>query len=303
MDNFGDRLRELRLEKNLRQIDLAENLGLAQTTIANYEQNLRFPNEEILVKLADYFNISLDYLLSRETVVINTNNGRLSNTSLIDCNDKPISLSCISEAYQNALLDKEKPLAVKIILDAFQQGIAISDIYTKIFEPSLKRVGHRWECNQIHVSQEHFFSEMTQLIMSKLYIDSMPRYSKKHKIAALAANGEYHHIGIRMVTNLLELEGWKAYYLGINIPSDSIIKVIEEDAVDVVAISATMFFNVNSVEDLIRTIRSTESCKKVKIMVGGSAFNTDKTLWKQVGADAYASNAVEAVKVANGLVK
>ena len=59
ISNLGDRLKKIRKDKNLRQIDLASSLGLAQTTIANYEQGTRFPNEKTLSQIADFFNVSL----------------------------------------------------------------------------------------------------------------------------------------------------------------------------------------------------------------------------------------------------
>jgi repressor LexA len=65
LTEFPSRLKDLRKEKNLRQKDLATDLGVARTTIANYEQGTRFPDKDVLNKLANYFNVSTDYLLGR----------------------------------------------------------------------------------------------------------------------------------------------------------------------------------------------------------------------------------------------
>ncbi len=66
--NFGTRLRELRLEKNLTQADLANHLALGESTISFYEANKREPDYETLRKLADYFNTTTDYLLCRTNI-------------------------------------------------------------------------------------------------------------------------------------------------------------------------------------------------------------------------------------------
>ncbi len=68
MEIFAKRLRQLRDEKELRQKDLAEKLGYARTTIANYEQASRLPPLDTLFKIADYFQVSMDYLLGRTDV-------------------------------------------------------------------------------------------------------------------------------------------------------------------------------------------------------------------------------------------
>lgn len=65
MADFTDRLKNLRKEKGLYQKDLAKALNVGRTTIGNYEQGIRFPDKDILNDLADYFNVSIDYLLGR----------------------------------------------------------------------------------------------------------------------------------------------------------------------------------------------------------------------------------------------
>jgi len=62
---FCKRLRELRLEKELKQSDVAKNMNVVFGTISNWERGKSFPNIEELKNLADYFNVSADYLLGR----------------------------------------------------------------------------------------------------------------------------------------------------------------------------------------------------------------------------------------------
>ena len=64
MNKFSNRLKELRLENNLKQSELAKGLGVSQAAVARWEANLQIPNIEIAYKVAKYFNVSTDYLLS-----------------------------------------------------------------------------------------------------------------------------------------------------------------------------------------------------------------------------------------------
>lgn len=64
--DFKVRLKELRKSKKLYQEDVASKLGIARTTYASYEQGSREPDHEMLVKIADFFNVSIDYLLRGE---------------------------------------------------------------------------------------------------------------------------------------------------------------------------------------------------------------------------------------------
>lgn len=60
------RLRELRTEREKTQVELASILGVSRQVYANYENGINEPSIETLIRLADYFECSLDYLVSRE---------------------------------------------------------------------------------------------------------------------------------------------------------------------------------------------------------------------------------------------
>ena len=60
------RLRELRLSKNISQSELGMLLGVSGQTILNWENEIYEPKIDQLIKLADYFNVSIDYLVERK---------------------------------------------------------------------------------------------------------------------------------------------------------------------------------------------------------------------------------------------
>ncbi|MCT3056474.1 helix-turn-helix domain-containing protein [Leuconostoc citreum] len=60
-----NRLQELRKEKKLTMVDVYFATGIKMTTLSRYENNKREPKISYLIKLADYFNVSIDYLVGR----------------------------------------------------------------------------------------------------------------------------------------------------------------------------------------------------------------------------------------------
>lgn len=62
--NFGNNLKDLRETRNVTQGQLAEYLQVSRPTIAGYETKSRQPDFEKLEKLANYFHVSIDYLVS-----------------------------------------------------------------------------------------------------------------------------------------------------------------------------------------------------------------------------------------------
>lgn len=66
MVTFGQRLKELRKSKRLTQQQLADIFFLNKSSISRYENGSQLPENEQLQKLADYFEVSIDYLLGRD---------------------------------------------------------------------------------------------------------------------------------------------------------------------------------------------------------------------------------------------
>lgn len=62
---FAECLQELREDRNVSRKELAAFLNISVSTLGMYEQGRREPNIDMLIKLADYFNVSLDFLVGR----------------------------------------------------------------------------------------------------------------------------------------------------------------------------------------------------------------------------------------------
>ena len=60
---FAERLKELRAERGVTQDKLAEETGLSQSALANWENGKRSPSAAAIISLAKYFNVTTDYLL------------------------------------------------------------------------------------------------------------------------------------------------------------------------------------------------------------------------------------------------
>jgi methanogenic corrinoid protein MtbC1 len=140
--------------------------------------------------------------------------------------------------------------------------------------------------------------------MSQLYPYLFSAERNGHTMVATCVSGDLHEIGVRMVSDFLEMEGWNTFYLGANTPTSSLLQILAERQADVLAVSATLTPHVRVVAELIRAVRAAQAGwagQEVKIMVGGYPFNVAPELWRQVGADAFARNAEEAIVTAKRL--
>lgn len=203
--------------------------------------------------------------------------------------------------YLHALLAGQRTRARDLLLNAVAVNAPVAQLYLQVFQPALREIGRLWQANRISTAQEHYASAATQWIMSQL--DSyLPR--SKHRgrnFLCTCVGGETHAIGLRMVCDFLDMDGWQTYYLGADTPADSIISEAVQRRADVVGISAAMLIHLDSVASLIRALRREPALPNLRIMVGGRPFLLAPELHQRLGADATATDAQEAVANANAL--
>lgn len=216
--------------------------------------------------------------------------------------DESYPLTALAKKYLDALLRKNEYEASNMILNALKEVKEVKDIYLHVFEPSQHEVGRLWQAGLITVAQEHFCTASTLRIMSQLYPYLSPTDKNGRQLVAACASGETHEIGLRMVADFFEMEGWDTYYLGANTPIESILDTIIDLKPDVVALSASIESNVELLADLISSIRESPQTSNIKILVGGRPFFLAPHLYKEIGADGSPSNAKEAVALANELL-
>ncbi|MEJ7769333.1 MAG: cobalamin-dependent protein [Chitinophagaceae bacterium] len=125
---------------------------------------------------------------------------------------------------------------------------------------------------------------------------------KTATMVACTVSGNLHELGIRMVADLFEIDGWNTYYLGANMPDNHIISALKENKADLLAISASMPDQVTIAAVIIKKIRNDASLNRIKVLVGGYPFNQIQDLWKKIGADGYMNTAKEAIELANKMM-
>jgi transcriptional regulator with XRE-family HTH domain len=100
---FGEKLKKLREEKGLKQSELASILGIGRTTLSHYELNNREPDLDILNKIADFFNVSVDFLLGRTSI-----RNRIEDITYIMKNGNVETLKEMTEAFVNSIIQMGK---------------------------------------------------------------------------------------------------------------------------------------------------------------------------------------------------
>lgn len=202
----------------------------------------------------------------------------------------------IAQQYLDLLLAGERSGALEYIQQELDKDLALESLFLNVIQPVQHEVGRLWQINEINVAQEHFCTSTTQMLMAQLYprVHSTSRTGKR--VVSACIGNELHDIGIQIVTNFFEINGWDTYYIGANTPLPSIVQILKEQQVDLLAISVTMTPYLLMAKNLLDFLRTTEM-KDTLVIVGGNAFNQTPNYWRQINANGFATNASRAVEI------
>lgn len=111
---IGDRIKKLREKNGLMQQDVCNTLDIEQSTLANYENNRRVPKTDILIKIANYYGVSLDFLVGMTDNRFNSYKGCLK-----DLNKFLQQSEIIFDGDTYKLTDEDRDLILKALEVAF----------------------------------------------------------------------------------------------------------------------------------------------------------------------------------------
>ncbi|EGT4206896.1 XRE family transcriptional regulator [Clostridioides difficile] len=122
-NTFGNRLKDLRAEKRITGEEFGKILNVTKVAVSNWESDRRFPDQNTLKNIADYFDVSIDYLLGRSNIryiADNKKNATTNNTTLelienLNTNEKVREL--MKKIY--SLNDDDRNAIEKIIDNAY----------------------------------------------------------------------------------------------------------------------------------------------------------------------------------------
>lgn len=214
-----------------------------------------------------------------------------------------MELGSIYDGYVAALQTGNRRQALRVAQEALDNGIDIRDLYLDVFQPAMHEVGRLWESNQFTVAQEHLATAITQSVMAQIYARIFTSPTRGRRVIATCIGGELHELGIRMVADFFEIEGYDVYYLGANMPVPDVVRMINDRRADILALSVTLGSHIPQARSLIQAVRASPRGADIKILVGGQPFNRSPEAFKSIGADFTARDAREAVqRVAEVLV-
>ena len=175
-------------------------------------------------------------------------------------------------------LIKGKADAAISLLDEWQERLDAPAFITRILEPTMVEVGERWFRKEIDVFHERLASSLL-LRRLETMLDRARRANRFPTRRALicAIQGDRHEGGVRILALALELAGWRAESLGVDLPVRELAKAVEAWQPDAVGVSFVLSRNIN------KRFNELKKIQQVPVFVGGRSLTNYQGLAKRSG--------------------
>jgi len=162
--------------------------------------------------------------------------------------------------------------------------------------------------SQLYEEEEYFVSDLL-LCSDAMYAGlgvlrpHLPKVDDEQKINAVigVVESDTHDIGKNLVRIMMETAGFEMHDLGRDVPIESFISKVKETNAKLVCLSTLMTTTMPNMERVINRLKEEGMRDNVVVMIGGGPLSPAYA--QKIGACAYSSNAIEAVKVAKELLK
>ena len=188
------------------------------------------------------------------------------------------------------LLVHGSPAAVRGHIDAaLDDGVDARHVCVDLITPALYEVGRLWQTARITIAQEHLASSIAQIEVARL-APKMRREPPVGRTAMLAATpGELHTVGLSMLREVLEADGWLALYLGQSTPAADLVTLARERRPDVVGLSTALTTHLVDARATFHALAALP--ERPWIVAGGYAYGGDEALALSLGADEFMPDA------------
>jgi methanogenic corrinoid protein MtbC1 len=159
-------------------------------------------------------------------------------------------------AYLEALLARDVGAARLAVEGAIAAGVPVPEIYLGVLQPALYEIGRSWAVGGFSIAEEHCATAVTQSVLGMLG-PRMRTAPKDGRLAVVTGSpGEGHGLGIQMVADFLEGDGWEVLNLGPSTPARDLAGMADAERPDVVALSTATPAGLPGAAEAVEALRA-----------------------------------------------
>lgn len=200
------------------------------------------------------------------------------------------------QELKNAIVECDEELAIQKSHEIIDSEINVQDALLEGLIEGMKEVGRLYEQHEYFIPEIILSSDAMNSsfeIFKPFLGDTITKYKAIAVIGVV--KGDIHEIGKNIVAQFFKISGYNVIDLGRNVHSDSFIDAVEKENANILCLSTLMTPTLEEMGLIVKKLKEKGLRENVKIIIGGAP--TDPDFAKQIGADYYCKDAIEAIKI------
>lgn len=185
-----------------------------------------------------------------------------------------------------------------------QQGLATDQLFLDVIAPAARFLGVQWEQDQLDFSQVTLGLLRLHQLSHELgyaYRDGPQEAGARRRIMLASAPGSQHLLGLTIVSEFFRKERWQVV-VEISSTASDLAQALSNEWFDVVGLSVGLVEQIETIPQLIHTLRQHSRNQQIRVLLGGPAFISQSNHAHHLGADGVSLDAAEAVALASRLL-
>lgn len=199
------------------------------------------------------------------------------------------------------IIDGEEPEVKKLVQQAITEGATPNEVLNEGLIAGMNVVGERMRKHEVFLPEVLRSAKAMNAGMDLLTPQLVTgELSLGPKIVLGTAKGDLHDIGKNLVGMMFKGAGFQVVDLGIDVPAERFVQVVEEQKAEIVAISALLTTTMHEIRNTIEALKKAGLRDNVRVIVGGAPLSSEYAA--KIEADGYARDAVRAVDKVRELI-
>ena len=207
--------------------------------------------------------------------------------------------TALAQSYLETLLNGDRTKCRTLLDEAVANGAAPYDLLIGLVWPTMELLQGLYREDRISISSLNLATRLNRQMTDQL-CSKLTRTPETGKTALIFCGDDApEELGGQICADLFEADGWTVRFAGGGVPEDEVLKLIGEVRPDLLVMFGTLPSGVPAVRKLIDYLRDVNACPDMQVMCCGGIYKRAEGLAEEIGADLFAAEAQDAVRVAN----
>jgi methanogenic corrinoid protein MtbC1 len=207
--------------------------------------------------------------------------------------------STLRESYVETLLAGDRTASRQIIETTLAEGTSAYDLLNELVWPTMEMLQQAYRDDRISISSLNMATRLNRSLTDQLTARLERKEPNGRKVLIFCGNDEPEELGGQICADLFECDGWTVRFAGGGVPEDEVLAMIGQFRPDLLVMFGTLPSGVPAVRKLIDYLREVNSCPDMQVMCCGGIYKRAEGLAEEIGADLFAPDAADAVRVAD----